>query len=170
MNREQKRAQLKALGKKFSGINVSNGILDVPIVGSKETLQVDLMNFGTTMHLMRMCDLFLNMKEHHKDELEAVEAETDKFKSALMFGEIYERMCAEFMSHVEAVFGEGSMKKIFGNIQPVPEAIKQFVHSVAPIVQAAASMMNGGLESGVDDSTLKTAAAATAAAGREGNA
>lgn len=170
MNREQRRAQLKALGKKFSGINVSNGVLDVPIVGSEESLQVDLMDFGTTMHLMRMCDLFMNMKEHYKSELEAVDAETDKFKASLLFCEIYESMCREFTTHVESVFGEGSMRKIFGNVRPVPEAIKEFVHSVAPIVQAAASMMNGSIDTGADDSVLNAAAAATAAAGREGNA
>lgn len=169
MNREQRRAQLRELKKKFTGIDVSSGELEVPIVGSEEVLRVDLYDFGTTKHLMRMCDLFLNMREHRKEAFEAMEAETDAFRKDLMFSDIYEGVVKEFAGHVDAVFGEGAMLKIFGNVEPVPAPIVEFVKCVAPIVQAAASVMSGELHSAEDNAALKTAAAATAAAGREGN-
>lgn len=56
LNREQRRAQLKQLGKKFSGIDVTKGTLDIPIKDSDEKLVLDLMNFDTVYYLSEMCE------------------------------------------------------------------------------------------------------------------
>ena len=55
MNREQRRAQLKQLGKKFSGIDVTKGTLDIP-VGNSEKVTLDLMNFDTIYYLSEMSE------------------------------------------------------------------------------------------------------------------
>ena len=62
MNREQRRAQLKQLGKKFSGIDVTKGTLDIPI-GNGDFVTLDLMSFDTIYYFSEMMEKFRPKKQ-----------------------------------------------------------------------------------------------------------
>lgn len=74
MGREEKRAAMRRLNKKFTGIDITKGVLEVPVTGREEPLKVDINNFDTILHLSDMCDKFSDIEKAYPEESEAIEA------------------------------------------------------------------------------------------------
>ena len=74
MNREQRRAQLKQLGKKFSGIDVTKGTLDMSISGSDDVVTLDLMNFDTIYYLSEMSEKFSDLQSSYSEDFNAIDS------------------------------------------------------------------------------------------------
>lgn len=174
LNREQRRAYLKNLGKKFPGFTITDGVVNVNINDEdgkkRDTVQMDLNNFKTVTHLIRMCAVFESAKETYAEEYTAVEAATSKLQQMILMGEIYEKLVAEVVGHVDAIFGEGSAVKIFGNDSPMPVVVTSFVSDFMPLAKEMAAYMNPS--AGVDNVTTavkKASKRSKKAADRQGD-
>lgn len=166
LNREQRRAQLKQLSKKFSGIDITRGTVDVPIKGCDEPLVIDTNNFDTVYHLAEMCDKFMNLKESYKEEYEAVESVQDSHSKAMAMIKLYRSIIKDFTSYTDAIFGEGATKRIFGNEAPMPTSIAEFIEDISPIASVLVSTVVAGAV-GLEGSNA--AGVAADAASRVGN-
>lgn len=82
MGRAERRAAIRKLNKKFNGIDVTKGVLEVPVVGSDEPLRVDVNNFDTLLHLSEMCDKFSDIESAYPEESAAIQALKDEGKKA----------------------------------------------------------------------------------------
>lgn len=92
LNREQRRAQLKQLGKKFSGIDVTKGTLDIPIKDSDEKLVLDLMNFDTVYYLSEMCEKFTNLQESYAEDFDAIDKIADNNRKSMAVIRVYKKL------------------------------------------------------------------------------
>ena len=141
LNREQRRAQLKQLGKKFSGIDVTKGTLDIPISGSDEVIKLDLMNFDTIYYLSEMSEKFSDLQSSYAEDFDAIDNITDNTKKSIALIKVYKKVIDDFAYYVDKVFGDGATKLIFGNEAPMPQAIGEFIEDLAPVMQAISAMV-----------------------------
>lgn len=167
LNREQRRAQLKQLSKKFSGIDITRGTIEVPIKGCDEPLTIDTNNFDTIYQLAEMCDKFINLKSAYKEEYNEVESMQDKHGKAMAMIKLYRRIIQDFTTHVDAIFGDGTTKRVFGNEAPMPTSIAEFIEDISPIASVLVSTVVAGAV-GLEGS--EAAGVAADAASRVGNA
>lgn len=140
MNREQRRAQLKQLGKKFSGIDVTKGTLDIP-VGNGDKVTLDLMNFDTIYYLSEMSEKFSNLQSSYAEDFEAIDNITDNTKKSIALIKVYKKVIDDFAYYVDKIFGNGATKLIFGNEAPMPQAIGEFIEDLAPVMQAVSTLV-----------------------------
>lgn len=140
MNREQRRAQLKQLGKKFSGIDVTKGILDIP-VGNGGKVTLDLMNFDTIYYLSEMSEKFSDLQSSYAEDFDAIDNITDNTKKSIALIKVYKKVIDDFAYYVDKVFGDGATKLIFGNEAPMPQAIGEFIEDLAPVMHAISTLV-----------------------------
>ena len=141
MNREQRRAQLKQLGKKFSGIDVTKGTLDIPISDSDEVIKLDLMNFDTIYYLSEMFEKFSDLQSSYSEDFDAIDNIKDNSKKSMALIRLYKKVVDDFTYYVDKVFGEGATLKIFGNEAPMPQVIGEFIEDLSPVLQAISAMV-----------------------------
>ena len=141
MNREQRRAQLKQLGKKFSGIDVTKGTLDIPISDSDEVITLDLMNFDTIYYLSEMSEKFSDLQSSYAEDFNAIDNIKDNSKKSMALIRLYKKVVDDFAYYVDKVFGEGATLKIFGNEAPMPQVIGEFIEDLSPVLQAISAMV-----------------------------
>ena len=141
LNREQRRAQLKQLGKKFSGIDVTKGTLDIPISDSDEVIKLDLMNFDTIYYLSEMSEKFSNLQSSYAEDFDAIDNIKDNSKKSIALIKVYKKVIDDFAYYVDKVFGDGATKLIFGNEAPMPQAIGEFIEDLAPVMQAISTLV-----------------------------
>lgn len=141
MNREQRRAQLKQLGKKFSGIDITKGTLDIPIRGSDEVITLDLMNFDTIYYLSEMSEKFSDLQSSYAEDFDAIDNIKDNSKKSIALIKVYKKVIDDFAYYVDKVFGDGATLKIFGNEAPMPQVIGEFIEDLAPVMQAISAMV-----------------------------
>ena len=141
LNREQRRAQLKQLGKKFSGIDVTKGTLDIPISNSGEVITLDLMNFDTIYYLSEMSEKFSDLQSSYAEDFDAIDNIKDNSKKSFALIKVYKKVIDDFAYYVDKVFGKGATLKIFGNEAPMPQAIGEFIEDLAPVMQAVSTII-----------------------------
>lgn len=142
-NREHRRAQLKQLGKKFNGLDITRGTYDIDINGGEEKITIDFMNFDTLYYLSEMADKFSNIQDTFADELEEIDSIQDASKKSMKLIRLYKKIIDDFTFYVDKVFGEGATKRIFGNEAPMPAVIGEFIDDISPILTAVSAMMKG---------------------------
>lgn len=142
LNREQRRAQLKQLGKKFSGIDVTKGTLDIPIRGSDEVIKLDLMNFDTIYYLSEMSEKFSDLQGSYSEDFDAIDSIQDNVKKSMALIRVYKKIIDDFAYYVDKVFGVGATKRIFGNEAPMPQAIGEFIEDLSPVLQAVSTLVS----------------------------
>lgn len=141
LNREQRRAQLKQLGKKFSGLDITKGTLDIDIKGSDEKITIDLMNFDTIYYLTEMSEKFSNLQSAYSEDFEAIDKIEDTMKKSMALVRVYKKVIDDFAFYVDKIFGDGATKRIFGNEAPMPQVIGEFIEDLSPVMQAVTSVM-----------------------------
>lgn len=141
LNREQRRAQLKKLGKKFSGIDVTKGTLDIPISGSDEVIKLDLMNFDTIYYLSEMSEKFSDLQGSYSEDFSAIDSIQDNAKKSMALVRVYKKIIDDFAYYIDKVFGDGATKLIFGNEAPMPQAIGEFIEDLEPVMQAVSTLV-----------------------------
>lgn len=141
MNREQRRAQLKQLGKKFSGIDITKGTLDIPISGSDEVIKLDLMNFDTIYYLSEMSEKFSDLQSSYAEDFNAIDNIKDNSKKSMALIRLYKKVVDDFTLYIDKIFGEGATLKIFGNEAPMPQVIGEFIEDLSPVLQAVSAMI-----------------------------
>ena len=141
LNRVQRRAQLKQLGKKFSGIDVTKGTLDIPISGSDEVIKLDLMNFDTIYYLSEMSEKFSDSQSSYAEDFDAIDNIKDNSKKSIALIKVYKKVIDDFAYYVDKVFGDGATKLIFGNESPMPQAIGEFIEDLSPVMQAVSTLV-----------------------------
>lgn len=141
LNREQRRAQLKQLGKKFSGIDVTKGTLDIPISGSDKVIKLDLMNFDTIYYLSEMSEKFSDLQSSYAEDFDAIDNIKDNSKKSIARIRVYKKVIDDFAYYVDKVFGDGATELIFGNEAPMPQAIGEFIEDLAPVMQAISTLV-----------------------------
>lgn len=141
LNREQRRAQLKQLGKKFSGFDITKGTLDIPIIDSESKLTLDLMNFNTIYYLSEMAEKFSDLQSSYSEDFDAIDSIVDNTKKSMALIRVYKKIIDDFTFYVDRVFGDGATKLIFGNEAPMPQAIGEFIEDLAPVLQAVTTLV-----------------------------
>lgn len=142
MNREQRRAQLKQLSKKFSGIDVTKGTLDIPIKGSDDSITLDMMNFDTIYYLMELSEKFSDIQSSYSEDFDSIDKIEDNSKKSMALIRLYKKVIDDFTIYIDKVFGEGATLKIFGNEAPMPQVIGEFIEDLSPVLQAISAMIN----------------------------
>lgn len=163
MNREQRRAQLKALGSRFKGFDMTSGVLEVPIRGKEETLKIDMMDYNVIYNLVELSEKFSNIEEAYEEEFTHIDSIKEDMKKATALFKIYKVIIDDFVDYVDKTFGDGSAKLIFGGRAPMPQLIMEFLEDLTPIIQTAISIMNSEVE------TMTTSKVSKYSASREGN-
>lgn len=140
MNREQRRAQIKQLGKKFSGIDITKGTLDIPI-GNGDFVTLDLMSFDTIYYFSEMVEKFTDLQSAYGEDFTAIDSIKDKSKKSFAIVRVYKKIIDDFTYYVDKVFGVGATKRIFGNEAPMPQGIGEFIEDLSPILQAVSTLL-----------------------------
>lgn len=140
MNREQRRAQIKQLSKKFNGIDVTKGTLDIPI-GDGDKVTLDLMSFDTIYYLSEMVEKFTDLQSSYAEDFTAIDSIKDKSKKSFAIVRVYKKIIDDFVYYVDKVFGVGATKRIFGNEAPMPQGIGEFIEDLSPILQAVSTLL-----------------------------
>nr|DAQ74201.1 MAG TPA: hypothetical protein [Bacteriophage sp.] len=140
MNREQRRAQIKQLSKKFNGIDVTKGTLDIPI-GDGDKVTLDLMSFDTIYYLSEMVEKFTDLQSSYAEDFTAIDSIKDKSKKSFAIVRVYKKIIDDFVYYIDKVFGVGATKRIFGNEAPMPQGIGEFIEDLSPILQAVSTLL-----------------------------
>lgn len=140
MNREQRRAQIKQLSKKFNGIDITKGTLDIPI-GDGDKVTLDLMSFDTIYYLSEMVEKFTDLQSSYAEDFTAIDSIKDKSKKSFAIVRVYKKIIDDFVYFIDKVFGVGSAKRIFGNEAPMPQCIGEFIEDLSPILQAVSTLL-----------------------------
>lgn len=141
LNREQRRAQLKQLGKRFNGLDITKGTLDIPITGSENKITLDLMNFDTIYYLMELSEKFSDIQGTYSEDFDSIDKIEDSVKKSMALVRLYKKVIDDFAFYIDKVFGEGATLKIFGNEAPMPQVIGEFIEDLAPVLQAVSTMV-----------------------------
>lgn len=140
MNREQRRAQIKQLSKKFNGIDITKGTLDIPI-GDGDKVTLDLMSFDTIYYLSEMVEKFTDLQSSYAEDFTAIDSIKDKSKKSFAIVRVYKKIIDDFVYYIDKVFGVGATKRIFGNEAPMPQGIGEFIEDLSPILQAVSTLL-----------------------------
>lgn len=140
MNREQRRAQIKQLSKKFSGIDITKGTLDIPI-GNGDHVTLDLMSFDTIYYLSEMVEKFTDLQSSYGEDFTVIDSIKDNAKKSFAIVKVYKKIIDDFAYYVDKVFGVGATKRIFGNEAPMPQGIGEFIEDLSPILQAVSTLL-----------------------------
>lgn len=135
MNREQRRAKLKQLGRHFDGFDITTGIIELPIKGTDKKLKLDLYDFETIATLSDMVYNFQNSASIYPEEYKATQEEKDPSK--LLHAQVmyYRKIIASFSESINHLFGANAVVDIFGNKTPMPQVIAEFLDDFIPIVE-----------------------------------
>lgn len=152
MNREQRRAQLKQLGKKFSGIDITKGTLDIPIIDSNEKITIDLLDFNTIYYLTELADKFSDIQSSYSESFDSIDAIEDESKRSVALVRLYKKVIDDFTFYIDKVFGNGATIKIFGNSTPMPQTIGEFIEDLTPVLNAVSSLNNADTNGSVQSS------------------
>lgn len=141
MNREQRRAQLKGLSKKFDGFDLTTGVLEIPIKGSDETVTMDVLDYDSLYNLVMMSERFANINEVYKEDFVRIDSIENTTKKQIELFKLYRVIIRDFLESIDGIFGIGASNKIFGGRVPMPQLIGEFLEDLTPVVQVAASML-----------------------------
>lgn len=144
MNREQRRAMLKNVNKKFTGFDLTDGTLKIPVKVNgeqKDELHLNLNDYNTFSTLYNMYLMFTNIEANYKDLFdEAYNAPTqiDQVKKTM---QAYQTIINDFTHLIDKLFGDGASFKIFGVKTPMPSALVDFLDGLQPVLELASQII-----------------------------
>ena len=144
MNREQRRAMLKNVNKKFTGFDLTDGTLKIPVKVNgeqKDELHLKLNEYNTFSALYNMYLMFTNIEENYKelfDEADNAPTQMDKVKKTM---QAYKTIINDFTKSIDELFGEGASFKIFGVKTPMPSALVDFLDGLQPVLELASQII-----------------------------
>lgn len=144
MNREQRRAMLKNVNKKFTGFDLTDGTLKIPVKvdgEQKDELQLNLNDYNTFSALYNMYLMFTNIEENYKelfDEADNAPTQMDKVKKTM---QAYQTIINDFTKSIDELFGEDASFKIFGVKTPMPSALVDFLDGLQPVLELASQII-----------------------------
>ena len=144
MNREQRRAMLKNVNKKFTGFDLTDGTLKIPVKVNgeqKDELQLNLNDYNTFSALYNMYLMFTNIEENYKelfDEADNAPTQMDKVKKTM---KAYQTIINNFTNYIDDLFGDGASFKIFGVKTPMPSALVDFLDGLQPVLELASQII-----------------------------
>ena len=144
MNREQRRAMLKNVNKKFTGFDLTDGTLKIPVKvdgEQKDELHLNLNDYNTFSALYNMYLMFTNIEENYKelfDEADNATTQMDKVKKTM---QAYQTIINDFTKSIDELFGEDASFKIFGVKTPMPSALVDFLDGLQPVLELASQII-----------------------------
>ena len=144
MNREQRRAMLKNVNKKFTGFDLTDGTLKIPVKVNgeqKDELHLNLNDYNTFSALYNMYLMFTNIEDNYKelfDEADNAPTQMDKVKKTM---QAYQTIINDFTNAVDELFGDGASFKIFGVKTPMPSALVDFLDGLQPVLELASQII-----------------------------
>ena len=144
MNREQRRAMLKNVNKKFTGFDLTDGTLKIPVKVNgeqKDELQLNLNDYNTFSALYNMYLMFTNIEENYKelfDEADNAPTQMDKVKKTM---QAYQTIINDFTKSIDELFGDGASFKIFGVKTPMPSSLVDFLDGLQPVLELASQII-----------------------------
>ena len=144
MNREQRRAMLKNVNKKFTGFDLTDGTLKIPVKVNgeqKDELQLNLNDYNTFSALYNMYLMFTNIEETYKelfDEADNAPTQMEKVKKTM---QAYQTIINDFTKSIDELFGDGASFKIFGVKTPMPSSLVDFLDGLQPVLELASQII-----------------------------
>ena len=144
MNREQRRTMLKNVNKKFTGFDLTDGTLKIPVMvdgEKKHELSLNLNDYDTFSSLYNMYLMFTNIEDNYKelfDEADNAPTQMDKVKKTM---QAYKTIINDFTKSIDELFGEGASFKIFGVKTPMPSALVDFLDGLQPVLELASQII-----------------------------
>ena len=144
MNREQRRAMLKNVNKKFTGFDLTDGTLKIPVKvdgEQKDELNLNLNDYNTFSALYNMYLMFTNIEDTYKelfDEADNAPTQMEKVKKTM---QAYQTIINDFTKSIDELFGEGASFKIFGVKTPMPSALVDFLDGLQPVLELASQII-----------------------------
>ena len=144
MNREQRRAMLKNVNKKFTGFDLTDGTLKIPVKVNgeqKDELQLNLNDYNTFSALYNMYLMFTNIEDNYKelfDEADNAPTQMDKVKKTM---QAYQTIINDFTKSIDELFGDGASFKIFGVKTPMPSSLVDFLDGLQPVLELASQII-----------------------------
>ena len=144
MNREQRRAMLKNVNKKFTGFDLTDGTLKIPIKVNgeqKDELQLNLNDYNTFSALYNMYLMFTNIEDNYKelfDDADNAPTQMEKVKKTM---QAYKTIINDFTKSIDELFGDGASFKIFGVKTPMPSALVDFLDGLQPVLELASQII-----------------------------
>ena len=144
MNREQRRAMLKNVNKKFTGFDLTDGTLKIPVKVNgeqKDELYLNLNDYNTFSALYNMYLMFTNIEETYKElfnEADNAPTQMEKVKKTM---QAYQTIINDFTKSVDELFGECASFKIFGVKTPMPSALVDFLDGLQPVIELASQII-----------------------------
>ena len=144
MNREQRRAMLKNVNKKFTGFDLTDGTLKIPVKVNgeqKDELQLNLNDYNTFSALYNMYLMFTNIEENYKelfDEADNAPTQMEKVKKTM---QAYQTIINDFTKSIDELFGDGASFKIFGVKTPMPSSLVDFLDGLQPVLELASQII-----------------------------
>lgn len=158
MGRAETRAKIQKLNKRFTGIHVTKGNLEVPVDGYDEPLLVDINNFDTIYHLSEMCDKFSDIDGSYPEETAAAKAlEDEKAKVVAEFKEKLKVATddeeeAEIRSQLRVAVNDYDNKIVRHSIRLYKKVISDFTIHVDAVFGDGATMKIFGNKSPMPNS------------------
>lgn len=144
MNREQRRALLKNVNKKFTGFDLTDGTLKIPVKVNgeqKNELQLNLNDYDTFSALYNMYLMFTNIEETYKELFDEADSAPTEMQRVTKTMAAYKSIIADFTHAIDDLFGEGSSLKIFGVKTPMPSALVDFLDGLQPVLELASQII-----------------------------
>lgn len=144
MNREQRRAMLKNVNKKFTGFDLTDGTLKIPVKvdgEQKDELNLNLNDYNTFSALYNMYLMFTNIEDTYKelfDEADNAPTQMEKVKKTM---KAYQTIINDFTNAIDELFGDGASFKIFGVKTPMPSALVDFLDGLQPVLELASQII-----------------------------
>lgn len=144
MNREQRRAMLKNVNKKFTGFDLTDGTLKIPVKVNgeqKDELQLNLNDYNTFSALYNMYLMFTNLEDTYKelfDEADNAPTQMEKVKKTM---QAYKTIINDFTKSIDELFGDDASLKIFGVKTPMPSALVDFLDGLQPVLELASQII-----------------------------
>ena len=144
MNREQRRAMLKNVNKKFTGFDLTDGTLKIPVKVNgeqKDELQLNLNDYNTFSALYNMYLMFTNIEDNYKelfDDADNAPTQMEKVKKTM---QAYKTIINDFTKSIDELFGDGASFKIFGVKTPMPSALVDFLDGLQPVLELASQII-----------------------------
>lgn len=107
-----------------------NGEIKIEVNDDGEYIAI---NLADQSFVKRFYDMFMNIKKKYEEAQEKNEAIADNDVVGQLDFKI--EVSKSVMLEIDNLFGEGTCKKVFGDIVPDMFAIKEFFEAITPIIQ-----------------------------------
>lgn len=119
---------------KVAAIHKDDRAVAISIGEDDSQLTIDLSDATLLNKLLHLVSWGRKVQSVIDKEIKDTDSIEDTLDRALALSDITVKYCKEFKEKVEGVFGEGTVKKLFGSALPYPDRYEELFDAVMPLV------------------------------------